>query len=192
MKNNITIKKATKDDFTNLKSLLLDALEKEPFAFSSDYSEYAVNRDYWWQNYLFGYLHEQNSCMFLVFKDEILLGCGGVIFNQQNRKKHIASIVWIYLDSTIRGIGIGKDLFSKIMEEIRLNKSIKKVNLMINTTQISALNLYKSFGFEVVGTLKKELILNDQFIDEYIMELFIWTKALDPNLKNKDYYLELT
>jgi ribosomal protein S18 acetylase RimI-like enzyme len=40
----------------------------------------------------------------------------------------------------------------------------------VNTEQNAAVDLYKQFGFNVVGRLKNELRIDGKFYDELIME----------------------
>ncbi len=171
--NDIQILEAQPKDLHEIKSLMLQALQTDPKAFSSDYSDYANNSNEWWNNYLFGYLYKHNAKMLIALINNKIVGMIGVLYDTKNRRKHVASIVWFFVDSDFRKEGIGKRLLTSMIEDIKKVPYIKKINLLVNTPQEKAINIYKSFGFKISGTLKQELLINNEFIDEHIMELFI-------------------
>ncbi|WP_299091645.1 GNAT family N-acetyltransferase [uncultured Metabacillus sp.] len=58
------------------------------------------------------------------------------------------------------GYGIGKHLLKKSIEWADANH-IKKITLNVIETNVRAVELYKKFGFEVEGILKKDKVLSD-------------------------------
>lgn len=167
------ILQALPEDFDGVKHLMLRGLETDPFAFSSDLSDYSSNTDYWWQNYLFGYLNSINAHMLVAKRNKKIIAMIGVLFDSKKRRKHVASIVWFYVEPSSRKNGLGKRLFNEILNYIKANSEIRKINLLVNASQGKAISIYKSFGFNITGTLKKELLINNEYVDEYLMELFI-------------------
>ena len=61
----------------------------------------------------------------------------------------------------------------KVILLIKEYKITKKIKLTVNTKQTSAIELYKKFGFKIVGKLINELYINEKYYDEVIMELQI-------------------
>lgn len=169
----VKIKKATNEDFHALKNLMLSALKTDPTAFSVDYYDYAQNPDSWWSNYLWGFLNQFSSVMLLGMESEIPAGMVGVIYDNKSRRKHIASIVWFYVKPEYRGKGLGSKLMDQILSEINSKEGIKKITLLMNETQSEALKIYKKLGFENTGVLKNEMLINDEYVDEYILEKMI-------------------
>ena len=167
------ISEATPQDFKSIQMLMLNALQSDPTAFSSDYADYAQNSENWWQNYLYGYLTQTNAKLILAKQDGQLRGMIGLLFETKARRKHVASIVWFYVEPNSRKFGTGKELFRIAIENIKTLNYIKKIALLVNAPQQKALNIYKEFGFTIVGTLKEELLINNQFIDEFVMELYL-------------------
>lgn len=168
-----TIAEANINDFNSVKNLMLKALQTDPTAFSSDHSDYANNSDSWWQNYLYGYLNQFYSKLFLAKQDNKVIGMVGILLDSKNRRKHVASVVWFYIDPEYRKFGLGRELLTNLIEFAKTNKAIKKLTLLVNAPQHKAIAIYKEFGFSISGTLQKELLINNEFIDEYIMELFL-------------------
>lgn len=167
------LSEATQQDSSAIKNLMLKALQTDPTAFSTDYSDYANNSAIWWQNYLFNYLVKINAKMLIAKDDDKLVAMIGVLFDSKNRRKHVASIVWFYVSPDARGAGLGNLLFSSLIKDIVSNPIIKKISLLVNTTQIEAIEIYKRYGFSVAGTLKNELLVNGEYIDEYVMEKYL-------------------
>jgi ribosomal protein S18 acetylase RimI-like enzyme len=171
--SDVNIEKAYPTDFNDIKELMLQALQTDPFAFSTDHSEYANNSGAWWKNYLYPYLAEHEAVLFKAVYQSKIVGIIGVIFNRGNRRKHIASIVWFYTNKDFRGQGVGKLLLDRSFKEISINTHIKKVNLIVNSTQSNAVKMYSNAGFAIVGTLIKELYIENKYIDEYVMENYL-------------------
>lgn len=167
------ISEARQQDSSAIKNLMLKALQSDPTAFSTDYSDYANNSETWWQNYLFNYVVKINAKMLLAKDGDQLTAMVGVLFDSKNRRKHVASVVWFYVAPEARGSGLGRLLFNTLMKDIETNPNIKKINLLVNTPQVKAIEIYKKFGFDIVGKLKEELLVNNKYIDEYIMEKYL-------------------
>ncbi len=150
---------------------MLDALNESPTAFSVDLNEYKFNSDDWWNSYLAGYFYSLRDRLILAFDDKRIVGMVGVIYEYKLRRKHVANIVWMYVDGNFRGNGIAKKLINELLSDI--DPTIKKISLMVNATQEYAIKLYKSLGFEIVGTMKDDLLINNEYVDTLIMEKYL-------------------
>ncbi|MEL6253069.1 MAG: GNAT family N-acetyltransferase [Bacteroidota bacterium] len=71
------------------------------------------------------------------------------------------------------GKGIGSLLMQAMIDWAKANPIIRKINLEVLTDNPSAIALYKKFGFEIEGTLKRSLFLEGKFFDSYAMGLLI-------------------
>ncbi len=60
-----------------------------------------------------------------------------------------------------------------LIEGLSRIPQIVKLRSGVNTEQDAAVGLYEKFGFEMIGTVKKELKIGDQYYDEYLMEKFL-------------------
>lgn len=168
--NNYSIEKATITDLQGVKALMLKALQLDPYAFSSDYQDYAVNNDAWWYAYLNRYLTQNYANLIVAKVDDKIVGMIGLLLDSKARHKHVASIVWFYVLPEYRGHKVGKTLIKEMLDYIRTIKEIKKVNLMVNSRQSTAITLYKALGFNTSGILKDEFLINGVYVDEMIME----------------------
>ena len=93
-----------------------------------------------------------------------------------NRKRELIEWVeWnreILLQHNLTCTGTTGKLVEKVLKLVKQNSNILKVKLIVSSTQLAAIELYKSFGFEIVGILKNELKVNDNFYDGLIMEKY--------------------
>lgn len=64
-------------------------------------------------------------------------------------------------------IGIGSRLLEELIKKAEENSTL--ITLEVNTENLPAVNLYKKFGFKILGTRKK--YYNNKF-DAYIMTKF--------------------
>jgi len=164
------IKIADLNELQDVKNFMLTALKDEPLAFSVNYEEYAFNSSEWWHSYLNPFLYQINSKLFICKDENKIIGMVGVIYDRKIRRSHLATIVWFYVDKEYRNQGIGRVLMDKAMDDIMSHTRIKKINLLMNETQKTALEIYKKYGFKVAGTLEKEMKIGDDYYNEYILE----------------------
>jgi ribosomal protein S18 acetylase RimI-like enzyme len=164
------IRKGNLSDLESLKDMMLLALETDPDAFSVTLPEYKDNSMFWWESYLYPFLTEDQQTMYFGVDDGKIVSMGGVIYEEKEKKRHIASIVWVYTKPENRGHGYSKILMNEIFKAVKEQKHLRKISLMVASTQSSAVELYKSFGFDLNGVLKGELKSKDKYIDVYLME----------------------
>ncbi len=165
--------KASRANFEDIKGLMLTALKEDPKGFSVSFEEYNTNSDFWWFTYIDPYLSGEKDVMYLISTDDQVVGMAGIIFEFRERKRHVATLVWVYIKKEFRGKGLGKELINFIVNDLKTQENIIKLSLLVNSTQNNALNLYKKLGFETAGVLKKDIKIGDEFIDTYSMELFL-------------------
>lgn len=153
-------------DCQKFKELRLEALQNDSLAFGSSAEEFSKKPLEEIRERLAG----ENSLILLAEENGKPIGMIGANFEEGEKLSHIAYIWGVYVNQNYRGQGIGKKLFVAILEEIQKKGKIKKINLNVNTKQIPAIKLYESFGFNIVGTLHKELKIGEEYFDEHAME----------------------
>lgn len=163
---NIEIIKLPIERWEEYKNLRLEALRAEPTVFSASFEEKEKIPDLEWQKDLGGIIYFAQV-------NEKLVGMAGEYRETGKKSSHIAVIFGIYLNKDFRGKGIGRKLLQTLLNELENQEDIVKLNLDVNTTQTSAVELYKSLGFEIVGELKKEYLVDGKFYDVYEMEKYL-------------------
>jgi ribosomal protein S18 acetylase RimI-like enzyme len=161
------IYKLTPADWEKYKELRLEALQKDDQAFGSSYEESAEKTDEEWRKKL----ENPKSHIFVACDGENYVGMAAAYEEQGEKVEHIAYVWGVYVREDYRGQKIGKQLIQAVINELRLNGKIKKINLNVNTKQLPAVKMYESFGFQIAGTLHKELKIDEEYFDEHIMEM---------------------
>jgi ribosomal protein S18 acetylase RimI-like enzyme len=169
MNENILIQKGQIDDWQSSKNIRLKSLKDEPQSFRNSFEEANLLTDQEWKERI------QNPDSLLLFAkiEREIIGMAGINFFGLKKIKHIAKLFEFYVDSDFRGSGIGEMLMESIIAEIEKSSFITKIQLYVNTRCERAINLYKKFGFREVGLLSKELKVDGEYFDEYIMEKMV-------------------
>lgn len=115
--------------------------------------------DFWNMNILSNDFYLKSSYYIVAkYKDEIL-GFAGLNFILD--EAHIANIA---VRKDKRGLKIGSKLLENLI--LKAKENAKLITLEVNEVNASAINLYKKYGFEVLGKRKKYY---DNKFDAYIM-----------------------
>ena len=106
---------------------------------------------------------------FVAKKSGKIIGTYLIKPNQVDRGSHIANASYI-VDKNNRGIGVGKALaLHSIATAKELGYKAMQFNFVVSSNQ-SAVNLWKSVGFEIIGTAPCAFNHQDLgYIDTYIM-----------------------
>ncbi|PGL69077.1 GNAT family N-acetyltransferase [Bacillus sp. AFS055030] len=97
----------------------------------------------------------------------ILVGYAFAIGNSAPRKKHSVYLAIGILEE-YTGKGIGTKLFQSI-EEWAINLDISRLELTVVKQNEAGVGLYKKMGYEIEGTKRNSLIIDDKSFDEYYM-----------------------
>lgn len=126
--NNIQISKMTLDDFNKIKDVLI-----------SDFD------DFWNVNTLEEELINENSYYLVAKIENQIVGFAGIksVLDE-------ADIMNIVTKKDKRNLGIGSALLEKLLNVAKA-KEIKKITLEVNESNISAIHLYKNFGFKEIS-----------------------------------------
>lgn len=113
------------------------------------------------------FLNRTNSTILVAAENEELVGYLLANGGQAEKNKHSAYIV-IGVNQTHRGKGIGTLLFQAV-NAWALSRNLHRLELTVVTANEGAVALYKKQGFEIEGTKKGSLFIENQFYDEYYM-----------------------
>ena len=105
--------------------------------------------------------------------DNKLIGTIGLHRETRIKLRHKATIWGMYVSSQYRKRSVGKLL---ITEAINLAKSmggLEQLNLAVVSSNINAINLYKTVGFMTYGKEKNAIKLGNKYFDEDYMVHFV-------------------
>jgi L-phenylalanine/L-methionine N-acetyltransferase len=97
-----------------------------------------------------------------------VVGVIGMHVSKNPRLSHSASI-GIMVHTDYQGKGIGKAMFSKIIDLADNWLMLVRLELSVFKDNERAIKLYKSLGFEIEGIKKYAAIRNGKYEDEYFM-----------------------
>lgn len=113
-----------------------------------------------------------NSTIFVAeSENNEMVGYLFAIGGNAKRKKHSAYIV-VGISENYRGQGVGTRLF-KELDKWATQHDIHRLELTVVTRNQAGVSLYKKMGFDVEGTKRHSLFINDEFVDEYYMSKLI-------------------
>ncbi|MGN8646093.1 N-acetyltransferase family protein [Gracilibacillus sp. HCP3S3_G5_1] len=164
------IRKLDVTDAENYYFLRLEALQESPQSFAASYEEEKTNTVEIYKSRL---ASSHKAVTLGAFIDSQLVGVVTLVKEQLVKLSHRANIVAMYVKSAFRGNAIGKKLISTLIEEARKIEGIEQLYLSVVTSNESAKRLYESVGFEVFGTGKRALKIDNTYYDEDHMILFL-------------------
>lgn len=106
--------------------------------------------DFWTVTTLKNELLNPNSKYIIAKLNNTIVGFAGIWKAVDD--VHITNIV---VNKKFRKQNIGSLMLSKLLELAKLEPNITSITLEVNSNNISAIKLYKKFGFQVVGLRKK-------------------------------------
>jgi L-amino acid N-acyltransferase YncA len=113
----------------------------------------------------------KNAKTFVAEIDEKIVGAYLLKPNQIDRGSHIANASYI-VDESARGVGVGRALaLHSIASAKELGYRAMQFNYVISTN-VAAVNLWKSVGFKIIGTVPKAFNhATLGYVDVYVMFL---------------------
>jgi RimJ/RimL family protein N-acetyltransferase len=87
------------------------------------------------------------------------------------KNRHTAQL-GIALMNGHRHKGLGSRMISSAIEWAR-SKGIKKINLEVFSSNLSAIETYRKNGFEVEGVKKKQFLIDEIYVDDVIMSIWL-------------------
>ncbi len=155
------------------RDLRIRAVTNVPYAFGTTAEEELSKSEDRWKKRLEGTGEDRKDYAVFAEEDGNLVGTMGAYRERLGKVKHSATVVGVYIDEKYRGQGISSLLMDALIKKISEDTTVIRLELMVVTTQEAAIALYKKFGFEIVGTVHKEVFFDGTYYDEYIMEKFL-------------------
>lgn len=173
MNDNSEFREGQKQDKQKIYDAMILALQTDPLAFSSEWFELASTPKKALDSFILNYVDSTNNRMFLCTSKQKIVGFVGIIFNNRLRSKHIGEVYWLYVLEEYRNKKIAKKLMNMLLDHVAKYPDMKKLKLSVNAKQDIAIQFYKKLGFVEVGRLKDELVINSEFIDVILMEMYL-------------------
>lgn len=169
----ITIEHLKKEDHLEYRKIRLAFLHDDPTVSGNSYEEEAEKTDEEWLKEMNELIEHDQAIIWIAKDGDEIVGTAVSTRDKSPKLKHSVFIMRLFVRDTYRGQGIGKKLFSSLIQEIESDTSVVKIRLDVTSSLKSAIGLYKSLGFEQVGLLKKEYFVNGEYYDVIEMEKYL-------------------
>jgi len=104
--------------------------------------------------------------------DERTIGMAHLVRGKFEKNEHVG-FLGISIVNEFRGTGIGTAMMNYIIEWARRQKGLEKISLTVFSTNEAAINLYRTFGFQIEGMSKRQHKIEGKHIDEITMGKFL-------------------
>jgi ribosomal protein S18 acetylase RimI-like enzyme len=170
----IEIRRLTGKDAADFSRLRLEALKREPQAFSASPEEHrAMTRDAIAKR--LGSGSDDRNFVLGAVAENRLVGMAGFYREPQPKNRHKGHIWGVYVSQQWRGKGIGRMLLSELIQRARAEGEVEQLQLGVAVGQNPASQLYRSLGFEVYGREPHAIKIGDDYVDEDLMVLRLKT-----------------
>jgi ribosomal protein S18 acetylase RimI-like enzyme len=146
------------------RALMIDALAREPDAFTSDAAESAALPLDWWVQ------RTGSEIVLGAFESGSLAGMLAVQPQQRLRVRHKAVLSGLYVREASRGRGIGGRLLDAALDAARARPELRVLQLQASAHNEAALRLYAARGFVVFGSEP----LAVRHGDDFVTKLHLW------------------
>lgn len=152
-----------------------EALERDPFAFSSSVEDHVkLSREEILRRLT---ADPANNFVVGVFADGNLRGTAGFVRESQPKSRHKGRIWGAYLNAELRGQGFGRRMLQTVLDRAAKIDGLEQIILSVTTTQAAAIATYRSLGFTSFGVEPRALKIGDRYVAEEYMILPLRRKA---------------
>jgi ribosomal protein S18 acetylase RimI-like enzyme len=155
-------------DAAAYRTLMLQAYELHPDAFTSTVDERASLPLTWWE----ARVKEGADALEMVlgaFQGPRLAGAVGLSFETREKARHKAHLFGMYVPATFRKGGIGRQLVMSALEHARARKGVSLVQLTVTQGNGTAQGLYERCGFVPFGVEPFAISLAGDFVSKVHM-----------------------
>jgi RimJ/RimL family protein N-acetyltransferase len=172
----MNVKRLDPSHVDEYRTLMLEAFELHPDAFTSSFAERAALPLSWWEARL-KQDPQPRELVLGAFHDGQLAGVAGLSFEPREKARHKALLFGMYVPSKYRRHGFGRQLVHAALAQARLRSGIKLVQLTVTHGNQAAEKLYEQCGFVQFGLEPFAVAVGDQFVSKVHMWCDIAVKA---------------
>ena len=167
----IEIRPLTGDNARAWWDLRLEALERDPEAFSASLEDH---RSLTLDDVRARICSDPvNNFVLGAFAEGQLVGTAGFVRERGPKERHKGRVWGVYVKSELRGKKIGRLLMTTLIERAGKIEGLEQILIRVTTTQAAAKALYRSLGFNPFGREPRALKIGERYIDEDFMVLWL-------------------
>jgi len=150
--SSVSIQVLKKEDWATYRKLRLLSLQDSPDSFGSSYELEIQYSNAEWVSRLDPDKRAKYALPLIAKVNGVAIGLiWGLLHNPSDNTAHIYQM-WV--SPSVRGKGVGRSLLKKVIEWA-INSGLHNISLAVTTTNLAAIHLYESVGFEPYGSLEK-------------------------------------
>ncbi len=154
-------------------ALRLRALKEHPTAFAQPYESQAETS----LSSVAARLREASDSpddfILGMFHQDALVGMVGFYRESRHRIRHKGTIWGMYIAAEVQGHGLGRALIRNAIARAVEMPGLEQINLGVISGNAYARDLYISLGFESYGLEKRAIIIDGEYHDDELMQMFL-------------------
>lgn len=124
------------------------------------------------EKYINSHEDSNNSIMIVTLVDGEIVSVASITSVQKDRLRHVGTL-GISVLNKYWGLGIANEIMTYLIKWAKSNTETKKVTLLVREDNFKAINLYKKYNFEIEGTLKNDVCINNIYYNTISMGLLL-------------------
>ena len=167
------IRPLTEADAEIYHDLRLRALREHPSAFAQPYESQAATQMSDVALRLQEASESPHEFILGLFLDGTFIGMVGFRRERRERVQHKGTIWGMYIASEAQGRGLGRALMHEAISRASSMPGLRQISLGVISGNAYARNLYISLGFESYGLEKRAILVNGNYHDDELMQMFL-------------------
>lgn len=150
------------------RTLMLQAYQRHPDAFTSSVAERASLPLNWWEQRL-RTDPGGPEVVLGAFADGTLVGVVGLARETREKVRHKATLFGMFVHDAQRGRGLGRQLVDAALDHARRQSGLRQILLTVTAGNGRAESLYASCGFETYGVEPDAVAVGDSLVSKVHM-----------------------
>jgi RimJ/RimL family protein N-acetyltransferase len=127
--------------------------------------------------YLARFAEQDNALALVAEWNGQIVGFLTFACGNRTRTKHIGEF-GISVAKVCWGLGLGRQLMQLLIDWALAGGVVRKINLIVRCDNARAIALYESVGFSIEGRIRRELVVDGEFHDSFMMG-----RLIDPEVR---------
>lgn len=169
----VQIRPLTEADAEIYQELRLRALKEHPAAFAQPYESQAATPISDVALRLRETSESPHDFILGLFLNSALIGMVGFRRERWERVRHKGAIWGMYVAAEVQGRGLGRALIREAISRASSMPGLEQISLGVISGNEYARNLYLSLGFESYGLEKRAIVVDGEYLDDELMQVFL-------------------
>jgi len=173
--DSIEVRPLVPGDAAAFQELRLRGLLEAPSAFASSHEEECETPV---ETVAMRLAEREGKAILGAFDQQRLVGVVGLERQEMRKLAHKAGLWGMYVEPGARKRGVGRLLVAHALAYARDTLHVRQVGLGVNETNVAALALYKSLGFESFGLERGFMLLDGELHNEVLMVCILGSEVM--------------